>query len=82
MQIELTGTLTNVESYEGKNGFGSNVTLSQKNGKRTTFVTFGTRDKSQYEKFCELLDTDVIVNIDLIQSNFGLRFGNVNSISA
>lgn len=82
MQVEIVGHLDNVESYEGKNGFGSNVTVSQKVGKRTTSVTFGTRSKAQYEQLVEMLDTDVVINVDLVQSNFGLRFGNINSIGA
>lgn len=82
MEIELVGHLDNVETYQGKNGFGANVVMSQKLGKRTKTVTFGTRDKSQAEALEELLDTDIIVRIDLIQNNFGLRFGNVISIGA
>lgn len=76
------GHLDDVNTYEGKNGFGANVVLSQKVGKRTKTISFGTKDKTQADALVECLDTDVIVKIELIQNNFGLRFGKIVSIGA
>lgn len=82
MEIELVGHLDDVQTYNGKNGFGANVVMSQKVGKRTKTITFNTKDKAQADALEEALDTDVIVKIDLVQNNFGLRLGNIISIGA
>jgi hypothetical protein len=82
MPIELMGLLEDVETFEGKSGFGANVTISTKVEKKTKRVTFMTRSKEVVSKLELLLDTDVIVKIQLNQNNFGLRFGDVIEVGA
>lgn len=82
MPVELIGLLEDVEPYEGKNGFGANITISTKVERKTKRVTFRTTDKNIANKLETLLDTDVIVKVALEQNNFGLRFGDVLSIGA
>lgn len=82
MPVELIGLLEDVEKFEGKNGFGANITVSQKVDKKTKRISFMTRDKNVAEKLESLLDTDVILKVELNQNNFGLRFGDVISIGA
>lgn len=75
MPIELQGLLEDVQPYEGKNGFGANITMSTKVDKKTKRITFRTTDRAFADKCEILLDTDVIVKLPLEQSNFGLRLG-------
>lgn len=82
MPIELLGLLEDVQTFEGKNGFGANVTVSTKVDKKTKRVTFMIKDKNLANKLESLLDTDVIIKIELNQNNFGLRFGEVLNIGA
>lgn len=82
MPIELIGLLEDVETYEGKNGFGANITLSTKVDRKTKRITFRTNDKGLVAKFESLLDTDVVVKIELSQNNFGLRLGDIIGVSA
>jgi hypothetical protein len=82
MPIELMGLLEDVQEYEGKNGFGANVTVSTKVGKKTKRVSFLVKDKDKASKLNELLDTDVVLKIELNQNNFGLRFGELLEIGA
>lgn len=82
MPVEICGLLEDVESFEGKNGFGANVTLSTKVDKKTKRITFMTRSKETAVKLESLLDTNVILKIELNQNNFGLRFGDLLDIGA
>lgn len=82
MPVEIKGLLEDVVTYEGKNGFGASVTISTKIDRKTKRLTFNVKDKSTADKLDTLLDTEIILSIELIQSNFGLRFGNILSIGA
>jgi hypothetical protein len=82
MPIEICGLLEDVESYTGKNGFGANVTISKKVGKKTKRLTFNIKDEAQFKQLENLLDTDIILVICLEQNNFGLRFGEILEIKA
>lgn len=82
MPIEIRGLLEDLETYEGKNGFGANVTLSTKIDRKTKRLSFNLKDKKMADELDALLDTDVILTVELIQNNFGLRFGNILDIGA
>lgn len=82
MPVEIRGLLEDLETYEGKNGFGANVTLSTKIDRKTKRLSFNLKDKKMADELDALLDTDVILTVELIQNNFGLRFGNIIGIGA
>jgi hypothetical protein len=82
MPVEICGLLEDVESYTGKNGFGANLTISKKVGKKTKRLSFTIKDEAQYTQLEKLLDTDVILIVALEQNNFGLRFGEIYEIKA
>lgn len=82
MPVEIRGLLEDLETYEGKNGFGANVTLSTKIDRKTKRLSFNLKDKKMADKLDALLDTDVILTVELIQNNFGLRFGSILGIGA
>lgn len=77
MKCVLCGTVENVESYEGKNGWGAMVTLSSVENKKRTFLKFSTKIKSIANQFEAKLQEDVEVTMQLEQNNFGLRLGEV-----
>lgn len=81
MPIEIKGLLEDVEGYEGKNGFGANVTVSTKVDKKTKRLSFRITDKSMAEKLETLLDTEITLVIELHQNNFGLRFGEIIEVA-
>jgi len=80
MKCILCGTVENVESYEGKNGFGATITLSSVDNKKRTFLKFNTKVKSISNMFEDKLQEEVEVTISLDQNNFGLRLGEVVSV--
>lgn len=71
------GLLEDCESYEGKNGYGCNVVLSAKVGKKTKRVSFRTKDKFVAEKIESLLDEEIVVVLECQQNNFGTSFREV-----
>lgn len=82
MPVEISGLLEDVEKFEGKNGFGANVTLSAKVEKRTKRLTFMIKSEEMANELENLLDTDVVLKIELNQNNFGLRLGEILEIGA
>lgn len=83
MPVELMGLLEDVQPYNKKDGgFGANVTLSRKVDKKTKRVTFNTASKDMATKLEQLLDTDVILTVELLQNNFGTRIGEILNIGA
>jgi len=82
MPIDIIGLLEDVQTFEGKNGFGANVTVSTKVDRKTKRVTFMIKDKNVANKLETLLDTEVVIKIELNQNNFGLRFGEVLNVGA
>lgn len=79
MKCVLIGTIENVNSYEGKNGFGATISMSTVENKRREIVEFNTKDKELAEGFEEALQENATVEIQLIQNKFGLRFGDITS---
>lgn len=80
MPITIIGTVEDVQTYEGKNGFGANITLSALLNKRRKTITFNTKSRETAEKFEANLQVEVVVVLELSQSNFGLRLGEVISM--
>lgn len=80
MPITFLGLLEDVDCFEGKNGFGANVTVSTKQERKTKRISFMVRDREQATKLETLLDSNVQIKIELSQNNFGLRFGDILDI--
>lgn len=77
MPIIIIGIVEDVQSYEGKNGFGASITMSALLNKRRKTLTFNTKDRDLAQKFELNLQEQVTVKIELVQSNFGLRLGEI-----
>lgn len=77
MPTIIIGTVEDVQTYEGKSGFGANITMSALIEKRRKSITFNTRSRELSEKFEKELQKEVTVKIELSQSNFGLRLGDI-----
>jgi|GEM_PF-2228761 len=77
MPVIIIGIVEDVNSYEGKNGFGANITMSALINKRRKTISFNTKDKALAEKFEANLQEQVTVSIELAQNNFGLRLGDI-----
>lgn len=81
MPVVIIGTIEDVKTYEGKNGFGANVTISAKIERRTKRLEFRVTDPLVASKLEERLDTEVTIRIELEQSNFGIRFGQLLEVA-
>jgi hypothetical protein len=73
----IIGLLEDCEGYEGKSGFGCNITMSQKVGKKTKRVTFRTKDKNIFNRLEALIDEQVVVVVSIEQNNFGTNLRDV-----
>jgi urease accessory protein UreE len=82
MKCILLGVVENVETFEGKSGWGATITLSSIQNKKRTFLSFNTRERDIADKFESKLQEDVEVMINLEQNNFGLRLGDVISVDS
>lgn len=81
MPVEFNGLLEDVNRYEGKNGFGANITVSKKVGNRIKRLEFRINDKDIASELEKLLMSEVKFVIELDQNNFGLRFGEIYEYS-
>lgn len=81
MKAILIGTVENVNTYEGKNGFGANITMSNLIDKRRESIQFNTQDALLASKFEEALQEEVTVEINITQNNFGTRLGDILSLN-
>lgn len=81
MPITIVGIVEDVNSYEGKNGFGATITLSALLNKRRKTISFNTKSRDLSATFEKNLQVEVTVVIELSQSNFGLRLGEIMSIT-
>ena len=77
MPVIIIGTVEDVQTYQGKNGFGANITMSTLIDKRRKSLTFNNSNKEIVAQFEEKLQHEVTVKIVLSQSNFGLRLGDI-----
>lgn len=77
MLIMTDGELENVDQYQGKNGFGCNITISKKIDKKRDRLEFRTNSEQVAKELENLLGEDVSFVLDLKQNNFGLRIAEV-----
>ena len=80
MKISIECNIENVETYTGKNGFGANITVSQLVDRKRQLLTFNTSN-AEYANIleCKLQET-VVLELELNQSNFGLRITDIIDI--
>lgn len=82
MKINIECNVENVEKYQGKNGFGANVTVSQLIDKKRQLLTFNTSN-AEYANLLEgKLQETVDLDLDLNQTNFGLRISDIIEIQS
>lgn len=77
MPVIIIGIVEDVQTYQGKNGFGANITLSALIDRRRKTITFNNTDRDIVKKFEDNLQREVNIKIMLSQSNFGMRFGDI-----
>lgn len=78
MILNLNANIENVEEYEGKNGYGCNVTVSQLINKKRELLTFTIKDKSMARVFENSLQEQLDLEVDLMyNAKFGLRIADV-----
>lgn len=77
MIITIIGTIENVEKYNGKNGFGATITVSQLIDKKRSLLSFNTGSAEVASRFEDHLQDEMEIDIELSQNNFGLRLGDV-----
>lgn len=77
MPVIIIGIIEDVQTYQGKNGFGANITMSALIDKRRKSLTFNVTDREYAKKFEDNLQKEVTVKIALTQNNFGLRLGEI-----
>lgn len=77
MICNISGTVEDVQSYNGKNGFGANITISQLINKKRSLLAFIVNSSELANIFEENLQEQVNLQLELIQNNFGLRIGAV-----
>lgn len=80
MTIELIGNVDNVQSWEGKNGFGGLVTISKVVNKKRENLDIPLQNITQYRMLEELLQLEVKMEVDLQQNKFGMRFSNILNV--
>ncbi|HFD2038391.1 TPA: hypothetical protein ACF2DJ_003461 [Clostridium perfringens] len=81
MIVNINCTIENVEKYEGKNGFGANITVSQLVNKKRSLLVFNVNSAELANNFEEHLQEEVELQLEIIQNNFGLRIGKVVSFT-
>lgn len=80
MKINIECNIENVEKYQGKNGFGANITVSQLIDKKRQLLTFNT-SSAEYANLLEgKLQEMVDLSLELNQSNFGIRISDIIEI--
>lgn len=81
MPVIIIGTVEDVKTYTGKNGFGATISLSVLIEKRRKTITFNTNSAENARLLEEHLQEEVTIKIMLDQSNFGLRFGDILEVA-
>ena len=77
MVCTLKGVVENVESFEGKNGWGASITMSSIVDKKRSFIKFNTKKKEIAYELEKRLQEETEVTLDLTQNNFGLHLSEV-----
>lgn len=81
MPVIIIGTIEDVKTYTGKNGFGATVSVSALIDRRRKTITFNTNSAEKANILEEHLQEECTIKIMLDQSNFGLRFGDILDIA-
>lgn len=81
MPVIIIGTIEDVKTYTGKNGFGATISLSALIDRRRKTITFNTNSAEKANLLEEHLQEECTIKIMLDQSNFGLRFGDILDIA-
>ena len=81
MDIILICTVEDVNAYEGKNGYGCNITVSQLQNKHRKQLSFITKSPLIAKTLEEKLQEEVTIKIALEQNNFGLRLSEVKEVA-
>lgn len=77
MLITINCNIENVEKYQGKNGFGANITVSQLINKKRNLLVFNTTNAEIANILEEHLQDTVNLSLELVQNNFGIRINDI-----
>lgn len=81
MKVIVMATVENAEEYQGKTGYGCNITVSTLLDKKRESLEFNSKNPLIFAKCNEFLQEDVVLELDLQQSKFGLRIADVMSVN-
>lgn len=82
MHVHLLGvTVENAEEYNGKNGWGANISFSELVDKKRETNYLLTKNETIYKDSVSLLQQKVNVTFNWIQNSFGNRIGEIVSLS-
>lgn len=81
MEIIIIGTVEDVNSYEGKNGYGCNVKIGQLKDKRRKELNLITKSPRIAEMLEDKLQEEVTIKAILDQNNFGLRLIDITEVA-
>lgn len=81
METIINGIVEDVNSYEGKNGYGCNIKISQLKNKRRKELVFITKNPLIGKTLESKLQQEVSLKIVLEQNNFGLRISDVLEVA-
>jgi len=80
MPIWFTGMLERIEEYEGKSGYGANITISTQFNDEIRRIEFMTKDKKQVNNLKDFKLKTITVHLELNQNRFGMRLGDIIDI--
>lgn len=81
MEIIIIGTVEDAQEYQGKNGYGCNIKISQLQDKRRKELSFSTKNPLIGKILEEKLQEEVTIKVILDQNNFGLRITDVKEVA-
>jgi len=81
MEIIIIGTVEDAQEYQGKNGYGCNIKISQLQDKRRKELSFSTKNPLIGKILEEKLQEEVTIKVILDQNNFGLRIIDVKEVA-
>jgi len=81
MEIIIIGTVEDAQEYQGKNGYGCNIKISQLQDKRRKELSFVTKNPLIGKMIEDKLQEEVTLKIVLDQNNFGLRISDVLEVA-
>jgi len=81
MEIIIIGTVEDAQEYQGKNGYGCNIKISQLQDKRRKELSFVTKNPLIGKVLEDKLQEEVTLKIILDQNNFGLRISDILEVA-